>query len=84
MWARERINSAAGDTRTEGARWTVHGHTPLREVVRKGNAVWLDTGAAYPDRYDGARVTVSDMEPGRGRWYARVADSEHEARRSPR
>ena len=83
MWARERINSATGDTRTEGARWTVHGHTPLREVVRKGNAVWIDTGAAYADRYDGARVTITEMAPGTGQWCARVAEWEHEARRSP-
>ena len=58
VWSRERI-SLANKTdllseayRIKGIDWCVMGHTPIRPTpYRKGNCLWLDSGAVFPGGY---------------------------------
>jgi len=46
VWGR-RIVSGKLQPKTENVFMTVHGHTPLDEVTRFGNAMFIDTGACF-------------------------------------
>lgn len=50
LWARNRIrNVIQGNCsrRIDGADLFVFGHTPIKEVIREQNCIWIDTGACY-------------------------------------
>ena len=58
VWSRERI-SLANKTQLlsdayhiKGIDWCIMGHTPIRPTpFRKGNCIWLDSGAVFPGGY---------------------------------
>ncbi len=50
IWSRSRIKKVMNDLphkAIKGADLFIFGHTPLREVIRADNCVWIDTGACY-------------------------------------
>lgn len=63
LWNRVRIFSEKPDAGVPDAWRTFHGHTPLKGPKHVANISWIDTGAAYPDRYDGAAISCVVIEP---------------------
>ena len=63
LWARERVFNNEGDTGVPDAWLTYHGHTPLKNPLRVANMSWIDTAAAYADRYEGAAVSCVIIDP---------------------
>lgn len=65
LWSRERV---AGRTpgRVSGIDLVVCGHTPTTRIVEAENVRFIDTGAVYR-QFAGARLTMIEIEPGRGR-----------------
>lgn len=59
VWNRGRIEQKIG-TPILGVDYTVHGHTPNKEVVQKCNQYWIDTGAVFTEGY---ALTISEMKP---------------------
>lgn len=55
LWSRTRI-SHKDATPTEGILKTIHGHTPVEEITKFGNAVYIDTGCVF-----GYDLTVIDL-----------------------
>lgn len=58
IWSRERISLAnktdllSDAYRIKGVDWCIMGHTPIRPTpFRKGNCIWLDSGAVFPGGY---------------------------------
>lgn len=57
LWARDRIgNKPKRDAGVPDIWRSFHGHTPLRRPIVTGNMRWIDLGAAYPSRYEGAAL----------------------------
>lgn len=63
LWNRVRIFSEKPDAGVPDVWRTFHGHTPLKSPKHVANISWIDTGAAYPDRYDGAAISCVVIEP---------------------
>ena len=63
LWNRVRIFSEKPDAGVPDVWRTFHGHTPLKSPEHVANISWIDTGAAYPDRYDGAAISCVVIEP---------------------
>ena len=55
LWGRTRIRRRE-ETPTKGVIRTFHGHTPVGQVVTRGNAFFIDTGA-----YSTGRLTMLDL-----------------------
>ena len=50
IWNRERINTYKSYGREQIIKdvdLAIFGHTPLREITRSGNCMWIDTGACF-------------------------------------
>lgn len=52
VWSRDRINNHS-EVVVEGADLFIHGHTPLKEVAKYGNRLYIDTGAVF-----GGKLTI--------------------------
>ena len=63
LWNRVRVFSEQEDAGVPDAWRTYHGHTPLKRPKQIANMFWIDTGAAYPDRFDGAAISCVAIEP---------------------
>lgn len=63
LWNRVRVFSEQEDLGVPDVWRTFHGHTPLKQTKHVANISWIDTGAAYPDRYDGAAISCVVIEP---------------------
>lgn len=68
VWSRERISLAnktellSDAYRIKGIDWCVMGHTPIRPTpYRKGNCLWLDSGAVFPGGYLSVLETGKDL-----------------------
>lgn len=58
LWSRRRLREKS-QTLTKNIRLTIHGHTPVEEVTRLGNALYIDTGCVYGG--DLTILSVSDL-----------------------
>jgi serine/threonine protein phosphatase 1 len=68
IWSRERIavasktNFVSGAYQIQGVDWCIMGHTPIRPTpFRKGNCIWIDSGAVFPDGYLSVLEVNHDM-----------------------
>lgn len=52
VWSRDRINNHS-EVVVKGADLFIHGHTPLKEVAKYGNRLYIDTGAVF-----GGKLTI--------------------------
>lgn len=52
VWSRDRIDKQL-KTIVKGADLFIHGHTPLKEVCKLGNRLYIDTGAVF-----GGKLTI--------------------------
>jgi serine/threonine protein phosphatase 1 len=59
LWARNRIKYGRDNT-IKNIDMVVVGHTPMKEVVRFTNHVYIDTGAAFPE--DGGFITLLSID----------------------
>ena len=57
VWGRNKVSKQDNAVIT-GVDYTVHGHTPNKEVVQKCNQYWIDTAIA-----SGVALTISEMKP---------------------
>ena len=64
LWSRERYSYIHGKDPGVPDVWRAfHGHTPLEKPYYASNIRWIDTCAAYPDRYPGAGITCVSIGP---------------------
>jgi serine/threonine protein phosphatase 1 len=68
VWSRKRITQSESGGEIPpiaGIDLVVMGHTPLQQAVHAGNIYYLDTGAAYAEALDEAKLSILQIHPER-------------------